>query len=290
MHRSRGAFVHFSVKFCARVGVTIMMKETLDYIQTYTDDFKPEIGIVLGSGLGDLADTYCEFAIPYDKIPGFAKSTVEGHKGQLVFAQINKRNVVMMQGRNHFYEGHSMQDVTYPIKVMKKLGVKTVIITNAAGAINKSFRPGDLMVITDHINLMGTNPLIGANDPDLGVRFPDMSEVYNKNLIKIVDAAGRLLKIDLKHGVYVATTGPSYETPAEIKMARFMGGDAAGMSTVPEAIVANYCGMKVIGISCISNFATGISSKKLSHEEVIETTEKVKAKFKELVLLLLKNI
>lgn len=290
MHRSRGAFVHFSVKFCARVGVTIMMKETLDYIQTYTDDFKPEIGIVLGSGLGDLADTYCEFAIPYDKIPGFAKSTVEGHKGQLVFAQINKRNVVMMQGRNHFYEGHSMQDVTYPIKVMKKLGVKTVIITNAAGAINKSFRPGDLMVITDHINLMGTNPLIGPNDPDLGVRFPDMSEVYSKNLIKIVDAAGRLLKIDLKHGVYVATTGPSYETPAEIKMARFMGGDAAGMSTVPEAIVANYCGMKVIGISCISNFATGISSKKLSHEEVIETTEKVKAKFKELVLLLLKNI
>ena len=290
MHRSRGAFVHFSVKFCARVGVTIMMKETLDYIQTYTDDFKPEIGIVLGSGLGDLADTYCEFAIPYDKIPGFAKSTVEGHKGQLVFAQINKRNVVMMQGRNHFYEGHSMQDVTYPIKVMKKLGVKTVIITNAAGAINKSFRPGDLMVITDHINLMVTNPLIGPNDPDLGVRFPDMSEVYNKNLIKIVDAAGRLLKIDLKHGVYVATTGPSYETPAEIKMARFMGGDAAGMSTVPEAIVANYCGMKVIGISCISNFATGISSKKLSHEEVIETTEKVKAKFKELVLLLLKNI
>lgn len=290
MHRSRGAFVHFSVKFCARVGVTIMMKETLDYIQTYTDDFKPEIGIVLGSGLGDLADTYCEFAIPYDKIPGFAKSTVEGHKGQLVFAQINKRNVVMMQGRNHFYEGHSMQDVTYPIKVMKKLGVKTVIITNAAGAINKSFRPGDLMVITDHINLMGTNPLIGPNDSDLGVRFPDMSEVYNKNLIKIVDAAGRLLKIDLKHGVYVATTGPSYETPAEIKMARFMGGDAAGMSTVPEAIVANYCGMKVIGISCISNFATGISSKKLSHEEVIETTEKVKAKFKELVLLLLKNI
>ena len=195
MHRSRGAFVHFSVKFCARVGVTIMMKETLDYIQTYTDDFKPEIGIVLGSGLGDLADTYCEFAIPYDKIPGFAKSTVEGHKGQLVFAQINKRNVVMMQGRNHFYEGHSMQDVTYPIKV------KTVIITNAAGAINKSFRPGDLMVITDHINLMGTNPLIGPNDPDLGVRFPDMSEVYNKNLIKIVDAAGRLLKKDLKTNV-----------------------------------------------------------------------------------------
>ena len=266
------------------------MENSIAFINEKTNNFQPEIGIILGSGLGELADEYCDIAVSYKDIPNFITSTVQGHKGRLVFAKINGKNVVMMQGRNHFYEGHSMQDVTYPIKVMKKLGVKTVIITNAAGAINKSFRPGDLMVITDHINLMGTNPLIGPNDPDLGVRFPDMSEVYNKNLIKIVDAAGRLLKIDLKHGVYVATTGPSYETPAEIKMARFMGGDAAGMSTVPEAIVANYCGMKVIGISCISNFATGISSKKLSHEEVIETTEKVKAKFKELVLLLLKNI
>lgn len=268
----------------------IMIEETLDYINEYTDNFEPEIGIVLGSGLGDLADKYCDIAIPYSNIPHFAKSTVQGHKGQLVFADINGRKVVMMQGRNHFYEGHSMSDVTYPIKVMKKLGVKTLILTNAAGAVNKSFRPADLMVITDHINFMGTNPLIGPNDEDFGVRFPDMSEVYNKNLIKIVDAAGRLLKLDLKHGVYMATTGPSYETPAEIKMARFMGADAIGMSTVPEAIVANYCGIDVIGISCISNYATGVSTKKLSHEEVIETTDKVKSKFKELVLLLLKNI
>lgn len=268
----------------------IMIEETLDYINEYTDNFEPEIGIVLGSGLGDLADKYCDIAIPYSNIPHFAKSTVQGHKGQLVFADINGRKVVMMQGRNHFYEGHSMSDVTYPIKVMKKLGVKTLILTNAAGAVNKSFRPADLMVITDHINFMGTNPLIGRNDENFGVRFPDMSEVYNKNLIKIVDAAGRLLKLDLKHGVYMATTGPSYETPAEIKMARFMGADAIGMSTVPEAIVANYCGIEVIGISCISNYATGVSTKKLSHEEVIETTDKVKAKFKELVLLLLKNI
>ena len=244
----------------------------------------------MGSGLGYLADKYCDIAIPYSNIPHFAKSTVQGHKGQLVFADINGRKVVMMQGRNHFYEGHSMSDVTYPIKVMKKLGVKTLILTNAAGAVNKSFRPADLMVITDHINFMGTNPLIGRNDENFGVRFPDMSEVYSKNLIKIVDAAGRLLKLDLKHGVYMATTGPSYETPAEIKMARFMGADAIGMSTVPEAIVANYCGIEVIGISCISNYATGVSTKKLSHEEVIETTDKVKAKFKELVLLLLKNI
>lgn len=268
----------------------IMIEETLDYINEYTDNFEPEVGIVLGSGLGDLADKYCDIAIPYSNIPHFAKSTVQGHKGQLVFANINGRKVVMMQGRNHFYEGHSMSDVTYPIKVMKKLGVKTLILTNAAGAVNKSFRPADLMVITDHINFMGTNPLIGPNDEDFGVRFPDMSEVYNKNLIKIVDAAGRLLKLDLKHGVYMATTGPSYETPAEIKMARFMGADAIGMSTVPEAIVANYCGIDVIGISCISNYATGVSTKKLSHDEVIETTDKVKAKFKELVLLLLKNI
>lgn len=268
----------------------IMIEETLDYINEYTDNFEPEIGIVLGSGLGDLADKYCDIAIPYSNIPHFVKSTVQGHKGQLVFADINGRKVVMMQGRNHFYEGHSMSDVTYPIKVMKKLGVKTLILTNAAGAVNKSFRPADLMVITDHINFMGTNPLIGRNDENFGVRFPDMSEVYSKNLIKIVDAAGRLLKLDLKHGVYMATTGPSYETPAEIKMARFMGADAIGMSTVPEAIVANYCGIEVIGISCISNYATGVSTKKLSHEEVIETTDKVKAKFKELVLLLLKNI
>lgn len=267
-----------------------MIEETLDYINEYTDNFEPEIGIVLGSGLGDLADKYCDIAIPYSNIPHFAKSTVQGHKGQLVFADINGRKVVMMQGRNHFYEGHSMSDVTYPIKVMKKLGIKTLILTNAAGAVNKSFRPADLMVITDHINFMGTNPLIGRNDENFGVRFPDMSEVYSKNLIKIVDAAGRLLKLDLKHGVYMATTGPSYETPAEIKMARFMGADAIGMSTVPEAIVANYCGIEVIGISCISNYATGVSTKKLSHEEVIETTDKVKAKFKELVLLLLKNI
>ncbi|MCM1339196.1 MAG: purine-nucleoside phosphorylase [Muribaculaceae bacterium] len=266
------------------------MQDTLDYIEEFTDGFRPEIGIVLGSGLGELADEYCEFAIPYDKIPGFVKSTVKGHKGQLVFAVINNRKVVMMQGRNHFYEGHSMQDITYPIKVMKQLGVEKVILTNAAGAINKSFVPGDLMVITDHINMMGTNPLIGKNDDELGTRFPDMSEIYNKNLIKLVDAAGRILKLNLRHGVYVASTGPSYETPAEIKMARFFGADAAGMSTVPEAIVANYCGMKVIGISCISNYAAGISTKKLTHEEVIETTNSVKAKFKELVLLLIKNI
>lgn len=267
-----------------------MMQDTLDYIEQFTDDFKPEIGIVLGSGLGEIADEYCEYKIPYEHIPGFSKSTVEGHKGQLVFATIGNRKVVMMQGRMHYYEGHSMQDITYPIKVMKKLGVEKIILTNAAGAVNKSFRPGDIMVITDHINLMGANPLVGKNDETLGVRFPDMSEIYNKNYIKIADKAGRILNIDLRHGVYIAFSGPSYETSAEIKMARYIGADAAGMSTVPEAIVANYCGMKVLGLSCITNFASGISSKKLSHAEVIETANQVKNKFKDLVLLLIKNI
>lgn len=267
-----------------------MINDSIDYINTYTEGFSPEIGIILGSGLGEIADKYCEYAIPYSDIPHFVSSTISGHKGQLVFANIEGRPVVMMQGRNHYYEGYSMEEITYPVKVMRALGVKTIILTNAAGAINKSFQPGDLMVITDHINLMGNNPLIGPNDFRMGPRFPDMSEIYNKNLIKIVDAAARHLRIDIKHGVYIATTGPSYETPAEIKMARAMGADAAGMSTVPEAIVANYCGMNVIGISCITNFASGISTRKLTHEEVIETAEKVKENFIKLILLLLQNI
>ena len=267
-----------------------MIRETLDYIETYTEGFKPEIGIVLGSGLGEFADKYCEFAIPYKDIPHFASATVEGHKGRLVFANINGRSVVMMQGRNHYYEGHSMQDIIYPIKIMKELGVKTVILTNAAGAINKTFKPGDIMVITDHINFMGDNPLIGPNDFRFGPRFPDMSEIYSKSLVKIVDAAAKMLKINIRHGVYLASSGPSYETPAEVNMARILGADAVGMSTVPEAIFANYCGMNVIGLSCISNYASGISSKKLSHNEVIATTKDVKESFMELLLLLLQNV
>lgn len=265
-------------------------KDTLDYIEMFTDGFVPEIGMILGSGLGDLADEYSTYAIPYDKIPGFVSSTVPGHKGQLVFAEIMGKRVVMMQGRNHYYEGHSMKDVTYPVKVMKKLGVKTIIITNAAGAVNKSYRPGDFMMITDHINFMGENPLLGPNDETLGVRFPDMSAIYDKTLIKIADSVSHLLGINLKHGVYVATSGPSYETPAEVKMFRYMGGDAVGMSTVPEAIVANYCGMRVLGISCISNYASGVSTKNLAHEEVIEMTNKVKPQFKSLILQILKSL
>ena len=260
------------------------MKNTIDFINEKTDNFKPEIGIILGSGLGELADEYCDYAIPYNDIPNFIKSTVKGHKGRLVFAEINGKKVIMMQGRNHFYEGHRMQDITYPIKVMKALGVKILILTNAAGAVNETFRPADLMIITDHINFMGSNPLIGPNDETLGERFPDMSEVYDKNLIETAEKCAEKLGIDVQKGVYWANSGPSYETPAEIHMIRMLGGDAVGMSTVPEAIVANYCGIKILGISCITNAASSSSGSKLSHEEVIEAANKAKIKFKALLL------
>ena len=260
------------------------MQATVDFLNVKTNNFNPEIGIVLGSGLGELADEYCDIAVSYNEIPNFIKSTVKGHKGRLVFAEINGKKVVMMQGRNHFYEGHSMAEITFPIKIMKALGVKTLILTNAAGAVNESFKPSDLMLITDHINMMGTNPLIGTNDDTLGERFPDMTEIYKKNLIDLAEKCARKLGIDVQKGVYLANTGPSYETPAEIRMARLLGADAIGMSTVPEAIVANYCKMNVLGISCISNAASSTDGAQLSHEEVIETTNLAKSGFKKLVV------
>lgn len=266
------------------------MEKTIDFINKSANNFKPETGIILGSGLGEFADEYCDYAINYSDIPNFIKSNVTGHKGRLVFAEIEGKKVVMMQGRNHFYEGYSMSEITYPVKVMKKLGVKTLILTNAAGAVNESFRPADLMIITDHINFMGTNPLIGKNDDTLGERFPDMSEIYKKDLVKLAEKCADKLCIDIQKGVYFASSGPSYETPAEINMARILGADAIGMSTVPEAIVANYCGINVLGISCISNSASGVSDVKLSHSEVIETTNKAKTRFKALVLEILKNL
>ena len=266
------------------------MQKTVEFLKEKTGNFSPEIGIILGSGLGELADEYCGTAVPYAEIPNFIKSTVKGHKGRLVFAEINGKKVVMMQGRNHFYEGHSMAEITYPVKVMKAMGVKTLILTNAAGAVNESFKPSDLMIITDHINLMGTNPLIGANDETLGERFPDMTEIYKKSLIELAEKCGQNLGLELKKGVYLANTGPSYETPAEIRMARLIGADAVGMSTVPEAIIANYCKVNVLGISCISNAASSTDGSKLSHEEVIETTNLAKAGFKKLILEIIKNI
>lgn len=260
------------------------MQNTIGFLNSKTNNFKPEIGIILGSGLGELADEYCQYAVSYSDIPNFIKSSVKGHKGRLVFADINGKPVVMMQGRNHFYEGHSIQEITYPVKVMKKLGVKTLILTNAAGAVNESYKPSDLMLITDHINNMGANPLIGTNDDTLGERFPDMTEIYKKNLIEITEKCASKIGIDIQKGVYWANSGPSYETPAEIKMIRQLGADAVGMSTVPEAIVANYCGMNILGISCISNAASTFGGQKLSHQEVIDTTNMAKIKFKSLVL------
>jgi len=266
------------------------MKKTIDYIQEKTNNFNPEIGIILGSGLGDFVKNFESISIPYSEIPGFETSTIQGHAGKLVFAKVQGKNAVIMQGRYHFYEGHPMQTVVYPIKVMNKLGIKTLIVTNAAGAVNKEFKPADLMIITDHINFLGTNPLIGANDETLGTRFPDMSEVYKKDLVKLAKNCAKEIGFEIQQGVYVASTGPSYETPAEVKMLRTFGADAVGMSTVPEAIVANYCGINVLGISCITNYAAGITETPLCHKEVIESADIAKTKFQSLLMKILEKI
>ena len=260
-----------------------MIEETAKFIRDKIGNFVPEVGIVLGSGLGELADEYCEIAIPYVEIPGFEASTVSGHKSRLVFAEISGKKVVMMQGRFHFYEGHPIQKVVFPIKVMKALGVKTVILTNAAGGVNPAFNPSDLMIITDHINHMNVNPLIGPNDDKMGQRFPDMSEVYTPELVELTKRVAAKNGIDVQEGVYMAFTGPSYETPAEVRMARILGADAVGMSTVPEAVVASWAGMNVIGISCICNSAAGVSTVALSHEDVIHAANVAKDRFKTLV-------
>jgi purine-nucleoside phosphorylase len=252
---------------------------------------QPKIGLILGSGLGVLAeDIENPVKIPYNEIPGFPVSTVEGHAGQLVCGQLSGVEVIAMQGRFHYYEGYSMDKVTFPVRVMKELGIERLIVTNAAGGVNESFEPGDLMIITDHINNMGTNPLIGPNDSRFGVRFPDMSEAYSKNLRGIAKEVAEKCNITIKEGVYVGNPGPVYETPAEVRMARTMGGDAVGMSTVPEVIVARHSGLEVLGISCISNMAAGILDQPLSHDEVIETTEKVKSSFLLLVNEIVKKI
>ncbi|WP_284140316.1 MULTISPECIES: purine-nucleoside phosphorylase [unclassified Virgibacillus] len=255
------------------------LKEASAFIQSHLKE-TPTIGLILGSGLGVLADEIEHpVTIPYTEIPHFPVSTVSGHKGQLVVGELNGKQVIAMQGRFHFYEGYSMEQVTFPVRIMKLLGIETIIVTNAAGGINKAFEPGDLMIITDHINNMGTNPLIGPNDDEFGVRFPDMSSVYDKEYIQIALDCAQNLKLDVRQGVYVGNTGPSYETPAEINMLRTLGGDAVGMSTVPEVIIAAHAGLRVLGVSCISNMAAGILEQPLTHQEVIETTDKVREDF-----------
>jgi purine-nucleoside phosphorylase len=240
----------------------------------------PDVALVLGSGLGAFGDRLAApTVVRYVEIPHWPPSGVVGHAGKLVAGTVSGRRVLTLSGRAHLYEGHDQATVTFAIRVLGRLGVKTLILTNAAGGIRTTFRPGALMLITDHINLQGTNPLMGANDDRFGRRFPDMSEVYSRRLRAQADSAARALGLSLEHGVYVALTGPSYETPAEIVALRALGADAVGMSTVPEAIVARHMGLEVLGISCISNMAAGILPQPLSEEEVIETTARVSREF-----------
>src|SRR2546427_9880663 len=245
---------------------------------------RPSVAIVLGSGLGAFADELTEStSLAYKEITGFAQATVEGHAGRLVIGRAGEVPIAAMQGRFHFYEGYSLEDVTFPIRVLKLLGVRTLILTNAAGSLNTEFTPGSLMVISDHINLMGVNPLIGTNDERFGPRFPDLTSTYDPDLQSMVIEEATAMKIDMRRGVYAALTGPSYETPAEIHMVRTLGADAVGMSTVPEAIVARHMDMQVIGISCITNLAAGVSNRPVDHSQVIATGERVRAEFTELL-------
>jgi purine-nucleoside phosphorylase len=243
-------------------------------------NFQPEIGLILGSGLGFFADDRIEVEgrLPYSEIEGFPVSTVPGHAGQFVYGQLHGKRVLCMQGRFHYYEGYSMAQLTQPIRLMHSVGIKTLIVTNAAGGINRDYTPGDLMLLSDHINFLGTNPLIGDRS-EHGVRFPDMSAVYDPELRTQLKAWATKNGQDLKEGVYLATTGPSFETPAEIRAFAALGADAVGMSTVPEAIVARKLGLRVLGVSCITNAAAGISRNPLSHEEVSETADRVRPQF-----------
>lgn len=252
---------------------------------------KPTIGLILGSGLGSLAEELTEsVVIPYSDIPYFAKSDAVGHANELVIGKFKEKVVLAMKGRFHYYEGYSLDEVTFPIRVMKELGVTHLILTNSCGAINENFKPGDLMLITDHINLIGTNPLIGKNNESLGPRFPDLSNVYDRDLREMVTTVAKQQQIPIQQGVYAWWSGPAYETPAEIRMIRIFGGDAVGMSTVPEAIVAAHSGLKVIGISCLTNMACGILEKPLCHDEVIEVANMTKLKFTLLIQKIIKNL
>ncbi len=247
-------------------------------------DFVPKIGIVLGSGLGDYADDIQVVSeLDYGMIEGFPVSTVPGHAGKFIFGYVKETPVVCMKGRVHYYEGYPISDVVLPIRLMKLMGAEILFLTNASGGINQEFRAGDFMLITDQISCFAPNPLIGANIDELGTRFPDMSEIYDKGLAEAIRNSAKETQVDLKEGVYVQLTGPSFESPAEIRMIRTLGGDAVGMSTAVEAIAANHCGMKVCGISCICNPAAGMSGNPLTHKEVQEAADKAAPLFKKLM-------
>ena len=243
--------------------------ETVDFIKSKTKGFEPEVGIVLGSGLGGLVNVIdTQYSIPYAEIPNFPVSTVAGHQGKLILGTLSGRRVVAMQGRFHYYEGYSTKEVTFPIRVLKYLGIKLLVLSNASGGINPDFRVSDIMFITDHINLL-PNPLIGKNDDRIGTRFPEMSEAYNKNVLAFADKIADELKIQVQHGVYVGDTGPTYETPAEYNYYRVIGGDCVGLSTVPEVIIARHCGLPVFAMSIITDLGGKDIAVQVTHEEVI---------------------
>ncbi|MFF2889797.1 purine-nucleoside phosphorylase [Paenibacillus sp. NPDC057967] len=261
----------------------VKIKEAAAYIESKLPS-TPQLGMILGSGLGVMADEVENATvIPYGEIPHFPVSTVEGHSGELVIGELEGKTVLVMKGRFHYYEGYSMKEVVFPVYVMKQLGIGTLLVTNAAGGMNRAFSAGDLMLITDHINNTGDNPLIGANIPELGPRFPDMSSAYNKELRAVVAEQAESLGVKLQQGVYVSITGPTYCTPAELTMMARWGADAVGMSTAPEVIAANYCGIRVAGITCITDMAIGDELEPLTHEQVVKVANETRPKFISLV-------
>lgn len=266
------------------------INEAKEYIQNKLG-YTPELALILGSGLGVLGEEVEDkTVIDYKDITNFPVSTVEGHKSRFVFGTMNGRRVAVMQGRFHYYEGYKIQETVFPIWVMRALGIKKLIVTNAAGGINTSFEPGDLMLIKDHINFACINPLIGPNLEEFGVRFPDMSAAYSPRMMEIARKCAESHNVKIKEGVYMYLTGPNYETPAEIRAFRTIGADAVGMSTVPEVIAANHSGMEVLGISCITNMAAGILDQPLNHQEVMDTAERVRVNFTALVKSIIGNI
>ncbi|MCR4891845.1 MAG: purine-nucleoside phosphorylase [Lachnospiraceae bacterium] len=248
-------------------------------------DFQPEVALTLGSGLGDFAENIeVQGSISYKDIPGFPVSTAPGHVGEFIFGKLGGKRIVCMKGRVHYYEGYSVQDVVLPARLMRMMGAKILFLTNASGGMNPAFHVGDFMLLTDHISSFVPNPLIGPNFSEIGVRFPDMTEVYDRELNQVLRNTAREQGIDLKEGVYVQTTGASYESPAEIKMFRSLGADAVGMSTVVEAIAAHHAGLRVVAVSCIANLAAGISPTKLTEQEVLDAGKAAAPKFKKLVI------
>jgi purine-nucleoside phosphorylase len=266
------------------------IREAVDFIRAHRRE-RPGLGLILGSGLGAYPDTWADrVVIPFSDIPNFPAANVAGHSGNLVIGNAEEIPAIALQGRAHFYEGFSISEIALPVQALGCLGIRYLFVTNAAGAINRAYKPGDFMLISDHINFTGTNPLIGPNIEEFGPRFPDMSEAYDLDLRKIARKAARQKKITLREGVYLGLSGPSYETPAEIRMFRTLGADAVGMSTVPEVIVARHMGLRVLGISCITDMAAGILPQPQTHKEVLDTAAKAQTKFVALLQSIVRNL